>query len=237
MFWGLHDWHCGLSHPAEPVLNVLKDSLQIDKKDNVDSKIKKNDSTNVLQDVNHINFFDIEYPDILNDDERVENDLNRYKKSQYDSSSSSVSGSNHNTADFPVDNPKNDADSSDEFVATEVATLEENVFSKGNLDQNPSSSHGVQNVRSSSRQSVFLRNYNDFVVESKVKYGLEKYIEPKSYFEASKYPHWTDAENQEMDASLRNGTWEIIELPEGRKAIGSKWIYKIKFKFSGEIDR
>ncbi|GKB85847.1 ribonuclease H-like domain-containing protein, partial [Tanacetum coccineum] len=28
-----HDWHCRLGHPADPVLNVLKDSL-IDKKDN-----------------------------------------------------------------------------------------------------------------------------------------------------------------------------------------------------------
>ncbi|GKA75345.1 ribonuclease H-like domain-containing protein [Tanacetum coccineum] len=29
-----HDWHCRLGHPADPVLNVLKDSLNIDKKDN-----------------------------------------------------------------------------------------------------------------------------------------------------------------------------------------------------------
>nr|GEY43023.1 ribonuclease H-like domain-containing protein [Tanacetum cinerariifolium] len=113
--------------------------------------------------------------------------------------SSFVSGSNNNTAD---------ADSSDDFVATqnkEVAILKENVFSASNLYQNPSSSHGVQNVKRSSIQSVFLRNYNDFVVESKVKYDIEKY--------------------------------EIVELPEGRKAIGSKWIYKIKFKSNGEIDR
>nr|GEV60471.1 ribonuclease H-like domain-containing protein [Tanacetum cinerariifolium] len=106
-----------------------------------------------------------------------------------------------------VNNSRNDADSSDEFVATQndkVATLEENVVSDGNLNQNPSSSHGVQNVRRSSRQSVFPRNYNDFIVESKVKH--------------------------EMDALLRNGTWEILELPEGRKAIRSKWIYKIKFR-------
>nr|GEX39782.1 ribonuclease H-like domain-containing protein [Tanacetum cinerariifolium] len=47
----------------------------------------------------------------------------------------------------------------------------------------------------------------------------------------------TDAMNQEMDAILRNGTWEIVKLPKGRKAIGSKWIYKIKFRSSGEIDR
>ncbi|GKB01641.1 hypothetical protein Tco_0829685 [Tanacetum coccineum] len=30
-----HDWHCGLGHPADPVLNVLKNSLNIDKKDNI----------------------------------------------------------------------------------------------------------------------------------------------------------------------------------------------------------
>ncbi|GJR08028.1 ribonuclease H-like domain-containing protein [Tanacetum coccineum] len=170
-----------------------------------DSEVEQNDSANVFQDVNHINFFDIEYPEIPNDDKRVANDLNKNKS---DSSSSSVSGSNINTADFPVDNSRNDADSSDELLATqneEVATLEENLVSKDSLDQNPSFSHGVQNVRR----------------------------EPKTYFEASRYPHWTDAMNQEMDALLRNGSWEIVELPEGRKAIGSKWIYKIKFKSSG----
>nr|GEX47230.1 ribonuclease H-like domain-containing protein [Tanacetum cinerariifolium] len=51
-------------------------------------------------DVNHINFFDIEYPKISNDDERVANDLNKDKS---DSSGSSVSGSNINTVDFPID--------------------------------------------------------------------------------------------------------------------------------------
>ncbi|GKC11484.1 putative RNA-directed DNA polymerase, partial [Tanacetum coccineum] len=30
-----HDWHCRLGHPADHVLNVLKDTLQIDKKDNI----------------------------------------------------------------------------------------------------------------------------------------------------------------------------------------------------------
>ncbi|GKB42601.1 ribonuclease H-like domain-containing protein [Tanacetum coccineum] len=221
-----------------------------------DSEVENNDYANVFQDVNHINIFDIEYPEIPNDDERVPNDLNKGKS---DSSSSSVSGSNINTADFLV-NSRNDADRSDELVTTQnekVATLEENVLSKGNLDQNPSSSHDVQNVRRSSRQSVFPKNYNDFVVESKVKYGLEKYVgysklnskffcfvtqlnnteEPKTYFEASKYSHWTDAMNQEINALLRNCIWQLVELPDRRKAIGSKWIYKTKFRSSGEIDR
>ncbi|GJS29151.1 ribonuclease H-like domain-containing protein [Tanacetum coccineum] len=43
--------------------------------------------------------------------------------------------------------------------------------------------------------------------------------------------------NQEIDALLRNDNWELVDLPEGRKAIGSKWICKVKFRSSGEIDR
>nr|GEY40168.1 hypothetical protein [Tanacetum cinerariifolium] len=63
---------------------------------------------------------------MLNDDERVANDLNKGKS---DSSSSSVSRSNINIADFLIDSG-NDAESSDGLVATqneEVATLEENA--------------------------------------------------------------------------------------------------------------
>ncbi|GKC22709.1 ribonuclease H-like domain-containing protein, partial [Tanacetum coccineum] len=59
----------------------------------------------------------------------------------------------------------------------------------------------------------------------------------KVFFEASKFSHWTDAMNNEMDALLRNDTWDIVDLPKDRKAIGSKWIFKIKYKSSGEIDR
>ncbi|GKE52262.1 ribonuclease H-like domain-containing protein [Tanacetum coccineum] len=54
---------------------------------------------------------------------------------------------------------------------------------------------------------------------------------------ASKFPYWIDAMNQEMSALLRNGTWEIVDLPKDRKSIGSKWIYKIKYQSSGEINR
>ncbi|GJW10406.1 ribonuclease H-like domain-containing protein [Tanacetum coccineum] len=112
-------------------------------------------------------------------------------------------------------------------------------------------------VRRSERTSVFPRKYNDFVIDSKVKYGLENYVsyvnlsvenkcfttelnkslEPRSFFEASKDQHWIEAMNNEMDALYRNDTWEIVELPFGRKAIGGKWVYKIKYKSSGDIDR
>ncbi|KAJ0910565.1 putative RNA-directed DNA polymerase [Helianthus annuus] len=43
--------------------------------------------------------------------------------------------------------------------------------------------------------------------------------------------------NDELEALHRNDTWEIVDLPPNRKAIGCKWIYKIKYKASGEIER
>ncbi|GJQ94182.1 ribonuclease H-like domain-containing protein [Tanacetum coccineum] len=58
-----------------------------------------------------------------------------------------------------------------------------------------------------------------------------------SFVPAYKFSHWTDAMNNEMDALLKNDTWDIVDLPMDKKAIGSKWIFKIKYKSSGEIDR
>ncbi|GKC75984.1 ribonuclease H-like domain-containing protein [Tanacetum coccineum] len=181
----------------------------------------KDVTENIFQDVNHINFFDLEYPETPYDDERVDLNMNcGNKKSQSASSSSSESGR------ISVINSENDADSSDNNFATQN-------WGGGGLPH--------------LKRMYFLR----------VKYGIEKYVgysklnsknycfitqlnknfEPKSFFEASKFSHWIDSMNQEMNALFRNGTWEIVDLPIGRKAIGSKWIYKIKYKSSGEIGR
>lgn len=40
-----------------------------------------------------------------------------------------------------------------------------------------------------------------------------------------------------MQALVDNGTWEWAELPKGRKAIGSKWVFKIKRDPDGNIER
>ncbi|GKB39630.1 ribonuclease H-like domain-containing protein [Tanacetum coccineum] len=168
-------------HLADPVLNVLKDSLPIDKKDNIVcceifQRAKQTREHFPLSDHTSKRLGDLVHLDlwapykvtssegfryfltVVDDYTRAvwvyliesKDEYNDLNKNKSDSSSSSVSGSNINTADFLVDNSRNYADISDEFVSTQnekIATLEENIFSKGNLDQNPSSSHGVQNVR------------------------------------------------------------------------------------------
>ena len=43
--------------------------------------------------------------------------------------------------------------------------------------------------------------------------------------------------NKEIHALKTNQTWEFVDLPKGKKVIGSKWVYKIKFKADGSLER
>lgn len=61
--------------------------------------------------------------------------------------------------------------------------------------------------------------------------------EPHLYSLAKGHPEWEDAMSKELQALESIGTWVLTELPTGHKAIGSKWVYKIKFKADGSIDR
>lgn len=38
-----------------------------------------------------------------------------------------------------------------------------------------------------------------------------------------------------MKVIEKNETWEIVDLPPGKKTVGCKWVYTVKFKPSGDI--
>jgi hypothetical protein len=47
---------------------------------------------------------------------------------------------------------------------------------------------------------------------------------------------WYEVCMAEMQAHFENGTWELVQPPAGCKAIGSKWVFKIKRNADGSID-
>ena len=61
--------------------------------------------------------------------------------------------------------------------------------------------------------------------------------EPHTYKEAALHPHWVQAMQAEIDALILNKTWTEVDLPHGKKAISSKWVFKIKLKADGSLER
>lgn len=60
---------------------------------------------------------------------------------------------------------------------------------------------------------------------------------PKSHIQALQHPGWLHAMQDEMKALQQNHTWSPTDLPAGKKAVGCKWVYSVKFKADGSIDR
>jgi hypothetical protein len=61
--------------------------------------------------------------------------------------------------------------------------------------------------------------------------------EPASFREAEQEESWHQAMSEEMKAIEDNGTWELTVLPAGQRAIGLKWVYKVKCNEAGNIVR
>ena len=61
--------------------------------------------------------------------------------------------------------------------------------------------------------------------------------EPTSVSEAQTNQNWLDAMKKEVDSLHDNSVWELVELPADRKAVGSKWVFKMKTNADGSIER
>ncbi|RVX04154.1 putative mitochondrial protein [Vitis vinifera] len=99
--------------------------------------------------------------------------------------------------------------------------------------------------------------YSLDIEEQRSKYPIAKYVstqrlsEPLEAFahtlsscqilssveEALLDSKWAQAIKEELEALQKNNTWFLSVLPEGRKIMGCKWIFSIKYKADGSIDR
>ena len=64
--------------------------------------------------------------------------------------------------------------------------------------------------------------------------------EPHSYKEAMKRDDaglWLEACQYEYNALQQHNVWELCELPAGRKAVGCRWVYRIKTNSDGTVEK
>jgi hypothetical protein len=64
-------------------------------------------------------------------------------------------------------------------------------------------------------------------------------VEPKLFKQAmagADSDQWYEVCMAEMQAHFENRTWELVQLPAGCKAIGSKWVFEIKRNADGSVN-
>lgn len=60
---------------------------------------------------------------------------------------------------------------------------------------------------------------------------------PSETLQGQKSQHWKEAMDDEFRSLVDNDTWELVELPPNRKAIGCKWLFKSKRDENGNVVR
>ena len=111
----------------------------------------------------------------------------------------------------------------------------------------PATKVGSRRTTRTSKPPVWIKDYvvphkssphsiTNHVCYDNVSSGYQSYlqvfsavVEPQSFHEASQDKKWIDAMKQEIKALKDNNTWTVVDLSPGEKAIGSKWVYKIKY--------
>ena len=69
------------------------------------------------------------------------------------------------------------------------------------------------------------------------KYPLPPPLEPTSVVQAMKDPKWYAAMAAEYDALQKNGTWVLVTKSPDQNIVGCKWVFRVKRKPDGSIDR
>lgn len=67
--------------------------------------------------------------------------------------------------------------------------------------------------------------------------SISTHVEPNTYGQAMQHASWRDAIQPKLSALLKTNTWQLTPLPPTKKSIGCKWIFKVKLKADGTVER
>ena len=131
-------------------------------------------------------------------------------------------------------NPQEQHDNTEERTERNDADTGEGAMHDQNDQEMDEEEHPNQE-EDSSTQSETRRSTRDR--RPSTRYSQDEYVtltdegEPQSYKEAIVDTHkteWVKAMQDEMQSLHENHTYELVELPKGRRALKNKWVFRIK---------
>ena len=101
-----------------------------------------------------------------------------------------------------------------------------------------------ENVDTTLRRSARMKKSaipNDYIVYlQEFDYNIGAENDPETFLQAMNCDNsnlWFNAMKEEMSSMASNAVWDLVELPDGKKAIGCKWVFKTKKDSLGNIER
>jgi hypothetical protein len=150
--------------------------------------------------------------------------------------------------------PSNSIDttpSSESLVTTSPTTLLPSILDQSDplrvatsdapLMARPPTSHPM--TTRSQTGSLKPKQFHGFKLYHSTKHPLQSFHtilsekEPNNFTKAAANSRWQDAMLQEFQALVSNGTWTLCPRPLNHNIIRNKWVYKIKQKPDGSIER
>ncbi|KAE8660043.1 hypothetical protein F3Y22_tig00116959pilonHSYRG00508 [Hibiscus syriacus] len=68
-------------------------------------------------------------------------------------------------------------------------------------------------------------------------FSTNTHLEPTTVSQAISQPHWREAMSIELTALMKHGTWDLILPPSNYQPVGCKWVFRVKRKADGSVDR
>ena len=88
------------------------------------------------------------------------------------------------------------------------------------------------------RRSAIPDYYETYLSEDL--YDIGKVDDPASFKEAIAHKNsdkWIEAMQDELKSMSTNQVYELVEIPDGVKPVGCKWVYKTKHDSKGKIEK
>lgn len=97
-------------------------------------------------------------------------------------------------------------------------------------------------VRRGTRVRKPVDRYGEWEYDAHFALSAQQYVQddPVSIADAKQrpdWPNWKRAIDEEYSSLIKSGTWSLCNLPKGRRTISCKWVFKLKHKANGEIDK
>lgn len=136
------------------------------------------------------------------------------------------------------DNVDDERENQDDATLDRISNINGNVHStSSSMDDNNELCRGDRLKRKPDRYG-----YEPGTWFAGYAFSAEEFVQndPVTMNDARKradWPKWEMAINDEFSSLLKNDTWSLCKLPIGRKAITCKWVFKMKHKPNGDVDK